>query len=111
MRKWGIVALAVMAVLGLTPAVAQLSNETTSAERAYEKCSTAMAERYATGIDAADLIAKAATEACRNEMSAVAQSMQRNGDSPALLIAAIEQINTDLARRLKLHILELRAKK
>ena len=100
-----------VAVCCLTPAQAQLSSETTSAERADEKCATATAEYYATGIDAADLIAKAATEACREEMSVVAQSMQRNGDSPALLIAAIELINTDLARKLKLRIPEMRAKK
>src|ERR1700687_2602957 len=100
-----------LAVCCLTPAEAQLSSKTRSAERAYEKCATATAEHYATGIDAADLIAKAATEACRDEMSAIAQSMQRNGDSNALLIAAIEQINTDLARKLKLHVLEMRAKK
>jgi hypothetical protein len=100
-----------LVVCCLAPAEAQLSGETASAERAYEKCATATAEHYATGIDAADLIATAATEACRDEMRAVAQSMQRNGDSPALLIAAIDQINTDLARKLKLHILEMRAKK
>jgi hypothetical protein len=80
-----------LAVCCPASAEAQLSSETTSAERAYEKCATATAERYATGIDAADLIAKAATEACRDEMRAVAQSMQRNGDSPALLIAAMSR--------------------
>jgi cytolysin (calcineurin-like family phosphatase) len=110
MRRQALTALGVI-VCFLTPAEAQLSGETISAERAYEKCATATAERYATGIDAADLIAKAATEACRDQMRAVAQSMQRNGDSPAVLIAAIEQINTDLAQKLKLLILEMRAKK
>jgi hypothetical protein len=110
MRLRPLCALGIIAVWS-APALAQLSNETTSAERAYEKCSTAMAEHYATGVDAADLIAKAATEACRDEMSTLAKSMQRNDDSAAMLIAAIEQINTDLVRKLKLHILEIRAKK
>jgi hypothetical protein len=100
-----------LAFFCLAPANAQLNSDTISSERVYEKCAMAAAERYTTGIDAADLIAKAATEACRDEMRAVAQSMQRNGDSPTLLIAAIEQINTELARKLKLHILEMRAKK
>jgi hypothetical protein len=44
-------------------------------------------------------------------MRIVAQSLQRSGDSSASVIAAIEQINTDLARKLKLLILEMRAKK
>jgi hypothetical protein len=54
-----------MLVSCAVPVKAQVRAETASAMLAYEKCAATMAQHYAPGPDAADLIAKAATEAHR----------------------------------------------
>jgi hypothetical protein len=109
-RVWKI--LAAIGLISFAPAArAQISPEFLAAERAYEKCASDSAERFATGPDAADLIAKAATEACRSQMQVMAQNLQREGQSSAYIVGVVEQINLDLGRKLKLLILEGRVKK
>jgi predicted DNA-binding helix-hairpin-helix protein len=44
-------------------------------------------------------------------MQAMAQSLQREGQSSAFVIGAVEQINSDLVKKLKLLILEWRVKR
>jgi cytolysin (calcineurin-like family phosphatase) len=109
-RSWK--TLSAIGLVFLAPAAsAQISPEFSAAEGAYEKCASGNAQRFATGSDAADLIAKAATEACRSQMQAMAQSLQREGQSSAFVVSAVEQINSDLVKKLKLLILEWRVKK
>jgi hypothetical protein len=104
--------LSVVGLISCAPAAwAQISPEFSAADRAYEKCASDNAQRFAAGSDAADLIAKAAAEACRSQMQAMAQSLQREGQSSAYVIGAMEQINSDLVKKLKLLILESRVKK
>lgn len=98
-------------LLWASPCFGQLSAELVAAENTYESCATATALHYSTGTDAADFIAKAATEACRAEMQAMGQSLQREGKSTTFVVAFIEQVNSDLVTKLKLRILEWRAKK
>lgn len=109
-RAWKILP-AMVITASLAPAVAQISGDANTAEHEYEKCSAAKAAQYATGIDAADLIARAATEACRPQMQALAQAIQRENQQPTYVVGLMEQINKDLVVKLKLQILEARSKK
>jgi hypothetical protein len=110
---WKVIILpaAALAVLFAQPYVAQINLDTTAAKQDYEKCAAAKAEQYSAGPDAADLIAKAATEACQAQMQVLAKTIDQASPSPAYMLAAMEQIEKVLITKLKLQILERRSKK
>jgi len=109
--RWKFLSVLGLVVCAIAPARGELGDETVASVEAYEKCATIMAQHYATGPDVADLITKAATEACLPQLRAVAQSLQRKGESQTSMMSAIYQINTQLRRKLKMLILDERAKK
>jgi hypothetical protein len=111
--RWKFLSVLGLVVCAIAPARGELGDdyETVASVDAYEKCATIMAQHYATGPDVADLITKAATEACLPQLRAVAQSLQRKGESQTSMMSAIYQINTQLRRKLKMLILDERAKK
>jgi hypothetical protein len=107
-RAWQILPAIVFSVLTAT-AVAQTAKEVAILRDVYQICSTNAANRYAVGSDAADLLAKSATEACAADRKAFTEGLIRAGGAPAENMT--DQFDAQLVRQLKLLILERRATK
>jgi len=60
--RWKFLFVLGLVVCAIAPARGELGDETVAWVDTYEKCATIMAQHY--GADVADLITKAATEAC-----------------------------------------------
>lgn len=80
-------------------------------EASYENCATLAAKRFATGPDAADIIARASLDACQSQRIAYAQSLQRAGGATNVIISIVEQLDAVLVKQLKLLVLEERVRK
>ena len=100
----------VMVILGAPGAMSQPA-EVAAFESAYESCATIAARRYASGIDAADLIAGAALDRCKSQRMSYAQALQRAGGNSTLVLNMVEQIDNALTKKVKLLVLEARVKK
>jgi hypothetical protein len=99
-----------MVVFGAPVAVGQTA-DVAAFESAYENCATTAARRYASGIDAADLIANVALDSCTSQRRSYGQALQRGGRDSTLVLKMIEQFDNDLSKKLKLLVLEARVKK
>lgn len=69
------------------------------------------ATHFLTGPDAADLIARAATEACLADRNAYLKGLSQEGGDIRVVDSMVEQLDVQLIRKLKLYILERRALK
>jgi hypothetical protein len=87
-----------MVILGAPAAMSQPA-EVAAFESAYESCATIAARRYASGIDAADLIAGAALDRCKSQRMSYAQALQRAGGNSTLVLNMVEQIDNALIRK------------
>jgi hypothetical protein len=99
-----------MVVFGAPTAVSQ-PTDVAAFESAYESCATIAAQRYASGIDAADLIAGAALDSCKSQRISYAQALQRAGGNSTLVLNMVEQFDNAMTKKLELLVLEARVKK
>jgi hypothetical protein len=90
---------------------AQLSPEILTLSGAYADCATKAAVRLGSGFDAADVVAKGATEFCIPQLQLLADRLAKEGRSQAYINGTIESLNSNLVRKLKFLILEARSKK
>ena len=109
MKRFSQILFLAIVVFGAPAAMGQPA-DVAAFESAYESCATVAARRYASGIDAADLIASVALDGCTSQRRSYGQALQRAGGNSTLVLNILEQFDSALTKKLKLLVLEARVK-